>query len=49
MLEDPRGRCVPFLNVVGGPVGAALGGFTNVAAYIVDQKANNKELSLGGM
>ncbi|XP_068683141.1 uncharacterized protein [Montipora foliosa] len=49
MLEDPRGRCVSFVNVAGGPVGAVLGAGTNVAAYITSQKITNKEITFGGL
>ena len=49
MLVDPRGRCVPFVNVAGGPLGAVLGAGTNVAAYIASQRITNKEISTGGM
>ena len=48
MLEDPRGRCVSFVNVAGGPLGAVLGAATNVAAYMATQRINNQKTSFGG-
>ena len=48
MLEDPRGRCVSFVNVAGGPLGAFLGASTNVAAYMTTQRLNNQKTSFGG-
>jgi len=49
MLEDPRGRCVSFVNVAGGPLGAVLGAGTNVAAYIASQRIANQKITFGGM
>ena len=49
MLEDPLGRCVSFVSVAGGPVGAILGAGTNVAAYIATQRITNNKITLGGM
>lgn len=49
MLEDPRGRCVSFVNVAGGPLGAILGAGTNVAAYIASQRIANQKITFGGM
>lgn len=48
MLKDPRGRCLPFLNVAGGPLGALLNTGTNVAAYMAAQLLNDKEITFGG-
>ena len=49
MLEDPRGRCVPFFYVAGGPLGAVLGAGADVAAYIASRRITNQKISLGGM
>ncbi|XP_078355806.1 uncharacterized protein LOC144640574 [Oculina patagonica] len=49
MLRDPRGRCVSFINVAGGPLGAALNAGTNVAAYLYAQKMKNEKISYGGL
>lgn len=48
ILEDPRGRCVSFANVAGGPLGAVLGAGTNVAAYLASQRIANQKSTFGG-
>ena len=49
MLKDPRGRCVSFVNVAGGPLGAVLNAGTNVAAYLASRRISNKKITWGGI
>ncbi len=48
MLKDPRGRCLSFATVAGGPLGAAFNAMTNVGAYVTAQRINNQKVSIGG-
>jgi len=48
MLKDPRGQCIPFVNVAGGPFGALLNAGTNVAAYMASQRISNQKITFGG-
>ena len=48
MLKDPRGRCLKFANVAGGPLGALLGAGTSVAAYVASKTVHNQKITLGG-
>ena len=48
MLMDPRGRCLKFANVAGGPLGALLGAGTSVAAYMASKAVHNQKITVGG-